>query len=593
MSGALSPEFLALQKAVAGRYSLERELGRGGMGVVFLARDVALDRLIAIKLLPPQLADNGELRARFLREARTAAGLSHPHIVPIHAVEEHGDLVCFVMGYIDGETLRQRVLRTGPLPIADAMRVIQEVAWALDHAHARGVIHRDVKPDNVLLERGTGRALVTDFGIARVAASPSDTGGLLGTPHYMSPEQAEGRAADARSDLYALGVTAWFAVTGKLPFDAPTVAGLLTKQVSERPGPVANVAVDLPPRFAAAIDRCLEKDPARRFPDAGELAEAVRGARGPLPEAPPALRAFVRDAIAAGGEIAVPLMVGAGSLGVYAGFFSQDMFAGFVFLPISALGVGLAGARLGQLFGKARDLVHQGYDHANVRPVVTRENRAIEEEARLTPSAKRGIGRDTVVATVLGAAKTGIFIWLASIDGPVWLNFLGAVGAVMVPATAVRRIWGDARRGRPNLWLKALGGRLGAFLFKAARLGIKDRPLPIPSVDQPTEVALGGMVLALYDGLPTPLRRRFAQVPDLVHRLERDAQILRGHGPELNGRLADAVAALETLRLDLLKLAAGAAGPEELTQDIEAALRIGEAVDAAVEARSEVERLNP
>ena len=167
MTAPPSPEFLALQQAVLGRYSLDRELGRGGMGIVFLARDVALDRPVAIKLLPPEMAASPRARERFLREARAAARLSHPHIVPVHAVEEHGALVLFVMAYVDGETLGARVRRAGALPAAEVMRVVQEVAWALAHAHAHGVVHRDVKPDNILLERESGRALVADFGIAR------------------------------------------------------------------------------------------------------------------------------------------------------------------------------------------------------------------------------------------------------------------------------------------------------------------------------------------------------------------------------------------------------------------------------------------
>src|SRR5262247_2764655 len=193
MAESSRAEFLALQETVAGRYFIERELGRGGMGVVYLARDVALDRLVAIKLLPPELAATSELRARFIREARTAAQLSHPHIVPIHAVEEHASIVLFVMGYVDGETLGERVRRTGPLPPGDAMRIMQEVAWGLAHAHARGVVHRDVKPDNILLDRETGRAMVTDFGIARASEAHTPAGGtVIGTPQYMSPEQARG-----------------------------------------------------------------------------------------------------------------------------------------------------------------------------------------------------------------------------------------------------------------------------------------------------------------------------------------------------------------------------------------------------------------
>src|SRR6266446_2185218 len=166
MTTPINPEFLALQELLAGRYSIERELGRGGMGIVLLARDVALERPVAIKLLPPHLATRPDERERFLEEARTAAGLAHPNIVPIHLVEARGELVLFVMGFVDGETLRDRVERAGPLSPRLALKLLQEVAWALGYAHQRGVIHRDVKPDNILIERATDRALVTDFGIA-------------------------------------------------------------------------------------------------------------------------------------------------------------------------------------------------------------------------------------------------------------------------------------------------------------------------------------------------------------------------------------------------------------------------------------------
>src|ERR1043165_7584345 len=169
-----SSEFLDLQAALAGEYSLERELGRGGMGIVYLARDVQLDRDVAIKVLPTPLAHTPDARKRFMREARTAAGLSHPNIVPIHRVGEAGGFVFFVMSYVEGETLGERLRTRGPLPPPEAMRVLREVAWALAYAHGRGIVHRDVKPDNILLEAATGRALVTDFGIAQGGGGGGD-----------------------------------------------------------------------------------------------------------------------------------------------------------------------------------------------------------------------------------------------------------------------------------------------------------------------------------------------------------------------------------------------------------------------------------
>ena len=230
-------ERLAL--VLEGAYELEGEIGRGGMGVVYLARDLALKRRVAIKVLPPELAFRQEIKTRFTREAQTAARLAHPHIVPIHTVGDEGGLVYFVMGYVDGESLAARLRRRNALPAEEVRRIMKETADALGMAHAMGVIHRDVKPDNILLEGTRRRVMVTDFGIAKAlshagAGTLTGTGIAIGTPHYMSPEQAAGeREIDARSDLYALGVVAYEMATGELPFQAPTVPGILMKHISE------------------------------------------------------------------------------------------------------------------------------------------------------------------------------------------------------------------------------------------------------------------------------------------------------------------------------------------------------------------------
>src|SRR5881296_4430701 len=271
--------FLDFQSALAGRYSLEREVGRGGMGVVYLAREVRLDRPVAIKLLPPSKARDGGLRERFLREARTAAKLSHPNIIPIFTVDEVGSLVFFSMAYVHGETLGQRVRGSGPLGVAQAARFLQEVALALDHAHAHGIVHRDVKPDNILLDTATGRALVSDFGIARVSSGPATTGPhLLGTAEFMSPEQAGGGPLDERSDIYSLGVVAFYALSGRLPFEAPDPMTVLAQHVTDPAPPLASVAPAVPRRLAQVIDRCLAKDPLARFPSGAALADAIAAA---------------------------------------------------------------------------------------------------------------------------------------------------------------------------------------------------------------------------------------------------------------------------------------------------------------------------
>ncbi|MEO6210139.1 MAG: serine/threonine-protein kinase, partial [Gemmatimonadaceae bacterium] len=229
------------ERALSANYELVNELGRGGMGIVYRAKDRRLKRLVAIKLLPPELAFRSEIKTRFLREAETAAQLSHPNIVPIYSVDEREGLVYFVMALVEGPTLAKKMYEDGQMSVDETRRVLREVADALAYAHARGVIHRDIKPDNILLDKESGRALVTDFGIARAIQEGSDsrltaTGVAIGTPAFMSPEQAAGdREIDGRTDLYALGVVAYQMLSGRLPFQAATTASMLMKQITERP----------------------------------------------------------------------------------------------------------------------------------------------------------------------------------------------------------------------------------------------------------------------------------------------------------------------------------------------------------------------
>src|SRR5512135_3024188 len=278
-----------LASAFAGAYTIEAEIGRGGMGVVYRARDEKLKRVVAVKVLPPELAYRRDIRARFVREAETAARLSHPNIVPIHSVGEADDLVYFVMGYVDGESLALRLKRRGRLSLEEARRICRETADALSAAHQQGVIHRDVKPDNILLEGTRGRVMVTDFGIAKALSAEggtlTDTGIAIGTPAFMSPEQAAGeRVIDGRSDLYSLGVVGYQMLTGQLPFQSPTVPGLLMKQISTPATPVDRLRPETPRDFALTVMRCLEKDPGDRWPSADALRRALEtGTYSPPP----------------------------------------------------------------------------------------------------------------------------------------------------------------------------------------------------------------------------------------------------------------------------------------------------------------------
>jgi serine/threonine-protein kinase len=289
-------------------YEIDAEIGRGGMGVVYRCRDVKLRRFVAIKVLPPDLAFRDEVRVRFLREAETAAQLNHPNIVPIFSVDDRDGLVWFVMGLVDGESLAARLVREPRPPFADVKRILREVADALSYAHARGIIHRDIKPDNILLDRLTGRPIVTDFGIARAIEADSRltvTGTAVGTPAYMSPEQAMGEGEiDGRSDLYSLAVVGYQMLAGEVPFKASNTPAMLMKHLSDPPRPLMSVRPEVPRPLAALIERTLSKKPHQRWKDAAEFRDALETVSvSGVPESvqPPAQQplAWMRPAVAA------------------------------------------------------------------------------------------------------------------------------------------------------------------------------------------------------------------------------------------------------------------------------------------------------
>jgi serine/threonine-protein kinase len=272
-----------LQRALGSQYVLEEELGRGGMGVVFLARDLTLDRRVAIKVVQPSLANHPTLTQRFLAEARMIARLRHPNIVTVHSAGQIDGLLFYVMDYVRGESLRDHLARDKRLPAETTASILMDLASALDAAGKAGVVHRDIKPENVLIEQETGRALLVDFGIARLVAGDEATeitgeGVVLGTPTYMSPEQASGEEVDSRSDLYGLGVLAYEMITGSPPFTGPHRL-VVSRHLSAMPEPIAKRRPDCPTRLADVTMRLLEKQPQDRWQTGEELRQAIQGAR--------------------------------------------------------------------------------------------------------------------------------------------------------------------------------------------------------------------------------------------------------------------------------------------------------------------------
>ncbi len=296
----MSDVLTSLQAALADRYQLEQQLGEGGMAAVYLADDLKHGRKVAIKVLRPELSAIIGAE-RFIREIRTIAALQHPHILGLIDSGEVQGTAYYVMPYVEGESLRDRLNREKQLPVAEAVRIATEVAGALDYAHRHGIIHRDIKPENVMLHDGS--ALVADFGIALAVSSAggtrmTETGMSLGTPHYMSPEQAMGeREITARSDVYALGAMTYEMLVGDPPFTGSTAQAIVAKVVTETPRPMLPQRHTIPPHVEAAVLTALEKLPADRFASAAEFSEALNR---------PGLAPATTRAISAGGRAAPP-----------------------------------------------------------------------------------------------------------------------------------------------------------------------------------------------------------------------------------------------------------------------------------------------
>ena len=615
------PSFLALQTALAGRFSLERELGRGGMGIVYLARDVILERAVAIKLLNPSLSRRDEMRRRFLREARLAAQCFHPHIVPIHEVAEAGELAWFVMSYVQGETLADRLHRVGTLRADAVRRIGREIGWALAYAHERGVVHRDVKPENILLEQGSDRALIADFGIALTSASTSASADgvhtsaddVAGTMRYMAPEQALGARVDGRADLYALGVTLFLAASGRYPHRGLNAVALVAQQRQQQRQQQANGlspddslrrhAPRLPVSLADAIDQCLALRPEDRFDDAAAFVAALERTQDGS-ELPVGARA-VRVGI-----------VGTMSIADWTVAFA---YAGFLLV-----------------LGEEARSFGRGLMVATVQAVVTFASVAMAVRGGETLLAIRRALRDGVspddVATALapppappvsevGPVKGMLMLTAASVLGyaqgsideqalPAAIELAGNVLTWLAPPILIHRaLTGMRHQSGFSSWLyafvrKPLAERVVGWLGGR----IRSSSTRVAPASAPTEVLLDRAAHEIFARLPEPLQESLRELPVAAAGLAQSAALLRAQVKELHeaqralrmggapnedalaalyrehaaaqARLGATVAALENIRLELLRLEAGQSIPGSLTEHLEVVRDLQRRVDA-------------
>ena len=586
-----------VREALAPHYILERELGRGGMGAVYLARDVQLERPVAIKFLPPDLAARPDLRARFLQETRTAASFSHPNIVPVHAVEERDKVLCFVMGYIDGETLGKRVQRAGPLPVSEVVRLLQESAWALSYAHGRGIVHRDVKPDNILIDRGSGRAMITDFGISRTQDSGGLTmvGEVLGTPQYMSPEQATGETIDGRSDLYSLGVVAFYALTGRVPFDGSSVQSLLAAHITKPPPAIASLRPDLPASLSSAVGRLLEKDPARRFQTGEELAEHLDPLRASRREISPAIRLFAVKSNQIIRNSAMLLLLAPTLMNAAQGTGDQAVILIIILAAVGALSF--------QVVSGLRELASQGYTHEDLKSGLTAISNEQHEARALIRTGhdweeRQRRRRWFIVGGMVTAAILIFLSFQLRVPRPQggystgWLGLTSAgLGASILVSTWIYAIASGHGSARIDGWLRSLwtgGFGRGLYNFIASRIRTR------PSV-RAVSTELGAMTV--FEGLSKGMRRDLGDVNRVIvslleaqgNLLEREARLESSQEEASRGTAGvatdtlervvselsqakslvvrqreDIVAELERLRLELIRLRSGVGSTAEV-----------------------------
>ncbi len=585
------------------------------MGIVYLARDVILERPVAIKLLAPAIASRTDVRRRFLREARIAAQCFHPNIVPIHGVEESGDLAWFVMAYVPGETLADRLRRVGPLP-ADAIRRIgREIGWALSYAHERGVVHRDVKPENILLEQGTDRALIADFGIAFHEASAANaltgmhsSGEVAGTARFMAPEQALGEAVTGRADLYALGVTLYLAATGRYPYEGGSALAIIAQQSVARAPSVRTHAPHLPDSLVDAIDQCLATDAADRFDSAASFVAAFERTPdgGELPIEARAVRLGAsRTKTLAEWTIAIAFASFFWVVGEDAGSLGRAILVHVIqgVLMLAAAGVALRGSET--LLAARRSL------KLGVAP------QDVADALAPAPTSTRRPMR-----TVQGTAVLCSAFLLAVAQGhvdqwglPTALESILSLMTWLLPPLMIKRSLAAARQTSGfSAWFysfvrQPLATRVVGWIGRKTS-AIVNRPIPAHA---PTEILLGRAAADIFARLPEAAQRDLRALPAAAAALAQEATMLRRRALEIsgeqrrlrvsarpatprelpkatktldleraavNGRLGATIAALEAMRLDLLRLDTRITLPGTLTEQLDVVRDLQRRVDA-------------
>jgi serine/threonine-protein kinase len=643
-----------VERALGTHYELDCEIGRGGMGIVYRARDRRLKRVVAIKVLPPELAFRGEIKTRFLREAETAAQLNHPNIVDIYSVDESQSLVFFVMAYIPGDNLAKRLHDHGAMAIEDTRRILRDVGDALAYAHERGVVHRDIKPDNILIDEGSGRPMVTDFGIAR-AVSDGDTrltatGIAIGTPTYMSPEQAAGdREIDGRSDLYALGIVAYQMLTGRPPFEASSTPAMLVKHLSERPAPIEQRRADVPRDLARVVMTLLEKDPAARFSSASMMVKVLDGTAltardslsmsGPADAGaaytfPPPVPAPAIGPVASYAPSPLPLANEFGDRGSFTGAYQMPvtpeeqrrwdaipvrefrrklapyLYVNGVIILLAAFGVhGLFGITVMwtiYMAWKYAKLWSNGYDWRDV----FRQQRHVELVDVVEDSVgymkamfnkdERARMRSERISRAIAARTSGA------------MQVPGGVGAIPAPSLAPRadeasmavvrqaqrdrddimallsRLSADQRAQVPDVGRSAslLADKVQALAYSLADL---DR-----SAGSQTAVQLEAEIARLEgDANPLDVEASETRVKRLafLKRQRRGLADVVGRRRQIAGKLETCASALASMKLDLNRLAVGTQTFQNITSLANEAMSLARSVDHVLSAADEVGRL--